>query len=51
MDELLNNEEYEKALRRFEEIFFAKKGTSEGAEAKELSVIILNYENIHFILK
>jgi len=43
-----NNEEYQNALIRLEEIFYAKAGTSEGDELEVLSILIDNYENEHF---
>ncbi len=39
-----SNEEYLEALKRFEEIFFAKKGTKESDEADVLSILITDYE-------
>jgi len=40
--------DYEKALNRLEEIFDSKKGSTEGDELEILSMLIDNYENIHF---
>jgi HTH-type transcriptional regulator/antitoxin HigA len=40
--------EYEAALQRMEHIFDAKMGTPEGEEADELSMLIKNYEDIHY---
>jgi HTH-type transcriptional regulator/antitoxin HigA len=43
-----NEEDYQHALKRLEEIFDAKKGTEEGDELEILSIIIDHYENDHF---
>lgn len=40
-----NNDDYMKALLRFEEIKYAKKGTCEDKELKELAGNISAYEN------
>lgn len=36
------------ALKRLEEIFFAKPGTKDGDEAEVLGILIDNYEELHF---
>ncbi|MEO6949815.1 MAG: hypothetical protein ABI123_09320 [Ginsengibacter sp.] len=41
-------EDYYMALARLEEIFDAKKGTSDGDEAEVLGMLIDNYENENF---
>lgn len=41
-------EEYNKALVRLEKIFDAEPNTKEGDELELLSLLIDNYENIHF---
>ena len=43
-----NENEYQSALIRLEEIFNAKQGTPEGDELEVLSILINNYENEHF---
>ncbi len=43
-----NKPQYEKALQRFEEIFFAKSTTKEGKEAQLLALLIKNYENKYY---
>ena len=43
-----NEEDYQNALNRLEEIFDSKKGTEEGDELEILSILIDNYENEHF---
>ena len=40
--------DYEEALKRLEEIFFAKPGTKDGDEAEVLVILIDNYEELHF---
>ncbi|MBK7567297.1 MAG: helix-turn-helix domain-containing protein [Bacteroidetes bacterium] len=40
--------DYEEALKRLEEIFFAKPGTKDGDEAEVLGILIDNYEELHF---
>ncbi len=40
--------DYQKALKRFEKLFDASKGTKEGDEAKLLSILIEKYENEHY---
>ncbi len=45
---LKTDKEYKKALKRFEEIFDAKEGTSIGDEAEILSILIEKYEDKHF---
>lgn len=47
MNKLNTEEEYNKALQRFEEIFQAEDSTPEGKEANELSIIIKEYEDKH----
>lgn len=42
--------DYDKALLRLEKIFDAKPNTSAGDEAEILSMLIDNYENIHFAI-
>jgi HTH-type transcriptional regulator/antitoxin HigA len=43
-----NNKDYEKALKRLEQIFNAKKGTEKGDELEILSILIDKYENEQF---
>ncbi len=43
-----NKKEYEKALQRFEEIFFAKSNTKEGKEAQLLALVLKDYESKHY---
>ncbi len=40
--------DYQKALKRFEKLFDASKGTKEGDEAELLSILIEKYENEHY---
>ncbi|MCX6204997.1 MAG: hypothetical protein NTZ19_01940 [Bacteroidetes bacterium] len=40
--------EYEAALERMEQIFHAEIGTTEGEEANMLSLLIKDYEDIHY---
>ena len=41
-------ENYNRDLKRLDEIFDAKKGTEEGAELELLGLLIEQYENEHF---
>ena len=43
-----NKKQYEIALQRFEEIFFAKSNTIEGKEAQLLALVIKDYEDKHY---
>ena len=43
-----NEEDYQNALLRIDEIFDAKRGTEEGDELEILAILIDNYENEHF---
>lgn len=43
-----NEKDYQKALKRLELIFDAKKGTNEGDELEILSILIDQYENKNF---
>lgn len=43
-----NNDDYQKAISRLEEIFDADFGTPEGDELEILGILIDHYENIHF---
>ena len=43
-----NQEDYQRALKRLEVIFDAKRGTEEGDELEILSVLIDNYESEKF---
>ena len=43
-----NKKDYEKALKRLEQIFDAKKGTEKGDELEILSILIEKYENEQF---
>ena len=43
-----NEQDYQNALQRLNEIFDAKRGTEEGDELEILSILIDNYENEHF---
>lgn len=45
---LENEEEYEWALKRVEQIFSTKPGTAEGAELEALSELVEAYEDIHY---
>ncbi len=40
--------DHTEALKRLEEIFFAKSGTKDGDEAEVLGILIDNYEELHF---
>ena len=42
--------DYHAALKRFEEIFLAKRGTKESDEADVLSLLIRDYEVKNFII-
>ncbi len=41
-------EDYDKALKRLEQIFDAKQGTKEGDELEILSILIEKYEEKHY---
>ncbi|MDR9488684.1 helix-turn-helix domain-containing protein [Salibacter sp.] len=43
-----NEQDYQNALNRLEEIFDTKKGTEEGDELEILSILIDKYENENF---
>jgi HTH-type transcriptional regulator/antitoxin HigA len=43
--------DYEKALQLLEKIFDAKPNTAAGDEADILSLLIENYENIHYAIE
>jgi HTH-type transcriptional regulator / antitoxin HigA len=43
-----NENDYQRALNRLEEIFDAKKGTEQGDELEILSILIDRYENENF---
>lgn len=43
-----NEEDYQKALKRLEVIFDAKRGTKQGDELEILAILIDNYENENF---
>jgi HTH-type transcriptional regulator/antitoxin HigA len=43
-----SKKDHEAALQRMETIFDAKIGTAEGMEADGLSLMIKNYEDIHY---
>src|SRR5699024_1008800 len=43
-----NEEDYEKALARIDEIFDAKRGTQKGDELEILGVLVDEYEKNHF---
>jgi len=43
-----NEQDYQKALTRLEDIFDSKKGTEEGDELEILSILIDRYENENF---
>ena len=43
-----NDKDYQKALKRLEEIFDSKRGTPESDEADVLGLMIDEYENKHF---
>lgn len=42
--------DYHEALKRFEEIFLAKRGTIESDEADVLSLLIRDYEDKNFVI-
>jgi len=49
---IIRNEiEYEESLKRFHELFFAKKGTPEGDEAELLALVIEKYESENYELE
>ena len=50
LKKLITKRDYQEAITRFEEIFQAKKGTSESDEADVLSLLINQYEDKHFVL-
>lgn len=43
-----NKKQYDKALQRFEELFFAKSNTKEGKEAQLLALVIKDYDSKHY---
>lgn len=43
-----NKTQYQKSLRRFEEVFLAKSSTKEGKEAQLLALVIKDYEDKHY---
>lgn len=43
-----NEKDYNRALKRLEKVFDAKKGSAEGDELEILSILIDKYENEHF---
>ena len=51
MKKIKTKEQYESTLERFESIFQAKDGTPESDEAYELSMLITDYENEHFVIE
>lgn len=42
--------DYLKSMRRFEEIFQAKKGSKESDEADVLALLVKDYEDAHFVI-
>ena len=40
--------QYQKSLKRFEKLFFAKSNTEEGQEAQLLALVIKDYEDKYF---
>jgi len=48
MKNIKNEIEYVEALKRFHELFFAKKGTQEGQEAELLALVIEKYESENY---
>jgi len=40
--------DYQKALKQFEQVFDAKKGTKEADQAELLAILIENYEDEHY---
>jgi HTH-type transcriptional regulator/antitoxin HigA len=42
--------EYTRSIKRFEEIFQAKQGTTESEEADLLALLIKEYEEKHFAI-
>jgi HTH-type transcriptional regulator / antitoxin HigA len=47
---LKNKTQYNKALKRFEEVFFAKTTSKEGKEAALLALVIKDYEDKHYTI-
>ncbi|MBI4650609.1 transcriptional regulator [Candidatus Desantisbacteria bacterium] len=43
-----NNKDYEKALKKIEEIFDTKKNTPQGDELEILSILVEHYEQQHY---
>jgi HTH-type transcriptional regulator/antitoxin HigA len=43
-----NKKQYQAALHRFEDIFFAKPGTKENKEAQLLALVLKDYEAKHY---
>jgi HTH-type transcriptional regulator/antitoxin HigA len=43
-----NEADYQRALKRLEVVFDAKRGTDEGDELEILAIVIDNYESEHF---
>lgn len=48
---LKTKKEYQAALKRFEEIFQAKPGSTESDEADVLSLLLKDYEEKHFLIE
>ncbi len=46
-----NKKQYAVALKRFEEIFFAKANTKDGKEAQLLALVIKDYEDKNYIIE
>lgn len=46
-----SHEEYQKALARFREIFFAEPASNAFAEHEELKAALISYEATHFPIK
>jgi HTH-type transcriptional regulator/antitoxin HigA len=48
IESITNNEDYQKALKRLEVIFDAKKDSPENDELVALGILIEKYEDQHF---
>lgn len=48
LESLKTEEDYERALKRLEDIFDSKAGTKEGEELRILGMLIEKYEDEHF---
>ena len=48
ISQIKNEQDYQGALNRLEQIFDAEKGSKEGNELEILGILIENYENEHY---